>query len=71
MAIHLTKEEKAARYDALQSAIRHTKEMYEKRRDSFDKQYKEAQAQGILGAYSKGQSDAFALAADDLSRWIE
>lgn len=71
MAIHLTEKEKAARYDALQAAVRHTKELYERQRDSFDKQYKEAQAQGILGAYSKGQSDAFALAADDLSRWIE
>lgn len=67
----MTGREKARRYDALQAAIKHTRESYLKRRDDFDKRYRDAQEQGILGAYSKGQSDAFALVVDDLERWLE
>lgn len=67
----LTAKEKAERYDALQVAIKFKLELYVKRRDDFNMQYREAQELGVIGSYSKGQSDAFALVVDDLRRWVE
>lgn len=69
--ITLTKEEKAGRYDALQMAVRITLEGYRKRRDEHDRQYREAQDVGIIGAYSKGLSDAFSHVIADLERWYD
>ena len=66
--IHLTEKEKADRYDALQVVIKHTMEMYKKRRKDADKRYREA---SIIGAYNKGLSDGFGYILDDLERWSE
>ena len=71
MAEHLSNKEKAERYDALQVAIKFRLELYVKRRDDFNKQYREAQEMGVIGSYTKGQSDAFALVVDDLRRLVE
>lgn len=69
--IRLTKEEKAARYDALQSAIQHTIESYQRRRKDMDKRFSDAQEVGVLGAYSKGYADACGMIVDDMGRWVE
>ena len=69
--ITLTTEEKAARYDALQMAIKITLAGYRRRRDEHDRQYKEAVDLGVIGAYTKGLSDAFSHAIADLERWSE
>ena len=69
--IILTTKEKAERYDALQMAIQITLEGYRKRRDTHHRQYKDAQSAGIIGAYSKGLSDAFAHVVNDLERWYD
>lgn len=63
--IKLTKEEKASRYDALQSALNHLKESYQRRRADAEKRYKDAT---VLGAYNKGLSDGFGYILDDLER---
>ena len=65
--INLTVKEKADRFDALQAAFRHTKEMYEKRRNDAGKRYKDA---SVIGAYNKGLSDGFGYIIDDLERWL-
>ena len=65
--IRLTEKEKADRFDSLQVALRHTKDMYEKRRKDVDKWYKNAD---VIGAYNKGLSDGFGYIIDDLERWI-
>lgn len=67
----MTAKEKSSRYDALQVAIKLTLESYRKRAKDSERQYHEANALGLIGAYSKGQSDAFYLAAGDLERWID
>lgn len=67
--ITLTTEEKADRYDALQMAIKITLEGYKRRQKEHDRQYKEAKDLGLIGAYSKGLSDAFCHVIDDLTRW--
>ena len=67
----LTAKEKADRYDALQVAIKFRLELYVKRRDNFNKQYREAQELGLIGSYTKGQADAFALVVEDLRRLVE
>ena len=66
--IHLTEKEKANRYDSLQVAIKHTKEMYERRRKDADQRYRDATP---IGAYNKGLSDGFGYIIDDLERWVE
>ena len=63
--IKLTKEEKASRYDALQIALNHLKESYQRRRADAEKRYKDAT---VLGAYNKGLSDGFGYILDDLER---
>ena len=65
--IVLTDKEKADRFDALQAAFKHTKQMYEKRREDAEKRYKEAT---VIGAYNKGLSDGYGYIIDDLERWI-
>ena len=69
--IHLTKEEKANRYDSLQVAIKHTIDSYKRRRDASEKSYRDAQDVGIIGAYQKGLSDGYSLVVADMERWIE
>ena len=66
--IHLTREEKASRYDSLQVAIKHTIESYKRRRADADRRYRDAD---VLGAYNKGLSDGFGYILDDLERWSE
>ena len=69
--ITLTTKEKADRYDALQMAIKITLEGYRRRRDEHDRQYSEATDVGVIGAYTKGLSDAFSHAIADLERWVD
>ena len=67
--INLTAEEKAARYDALQVAIKYTIKAYKRRRTEALKNY---QAYGALniGAYSRGTADAFGQAVEAMERWV-
>ena len=67
--LRLTTEEKAARYDALQAAIKHTIKAYKRRRTEALKNY---QAYGALniGAYSLGAADAFGQAVEAMERWV-
>lgn len=67
----MNKEEKADRYDALQSAIKHTIESYQRLRKDMDKRYSDAKEVGILGAYNKGYADACDMIVDDMGRWID
>ena len=69
--ITLTTEEKADRYDALQMAIKITLERYRRHRDEHDRQYREMPGVGVIGAYTKGLSDAFSHAIADLERWSD
>ena len=66
--IKLTNAEKAARYDALQAAIKFTIEIYRKR---VEDNCKESKIAGMLGAYHKGLADGFKLALEDLERWAD
>ena len=67
--INLTAEEKAARYDALQVAIKYTIKAYKRRRTEALKNY---QAYGALNiaAYSLGTADAFGQAVEAMERWV-
>jgi len=67
--INLTTEEKAARYDALQAAIKFTIKSYKRRRAEALKNY---QAYGSLniGAYNLGTADAFGQAVEAMERWV-
>lgn len=68
----LTKAEKAARYDALQTAIRYMAKQYRTRRTEYLQRYEAYGADtGIFGAYNKGMSDACEVAAEVLERWVE
>ena len=70
--VALTKEEKSARWDALQVAIRFTAETYRARRQEQLRNYEAYGADtGILGAYSKGMADAYGLMIETLERWTE
>lgn len=66
----LTKAEKAARYDALQVAIRYTAKQCRTRRAECLQRY-EAYGAGTLGAYNKGMADAYELSAEVLERWAD
>lgn len=68
MAIHLTRDEKAKRYDALQVAIKTEREAFMQREKDALQKYKDA---SIIGAYNKGLADAYEQAVDSLGRWIE
>ena len=67
--INLTAEEKAARYDALQVAIKYTIKAYKRRRTEAMKNY---QAYGALniGAYNLGMAEAFGQAVEAMERWV-
>lgn len=68
----LTKAEKAARYDALQTAIRYMAKQYRARRtECLQKCETYGAYTGVLGAYNKGMADAYELAAEVLERWAE
>ena len=68
----LTKAEKAARYDALQAAIRYKAKQYRARRTECLQRYEIYGADtGVLGAYNKGMADAFEVMADVLERLVE
>ena len=68
----LTKAEKAARYDALQVAIRYTLKAYQTRRAECLRNYEAYGADtGVLGAYNKGMADAYEVLAEVLERWVE
>lgn len=69
--IKLTKEEKAARYDALQVAIKHTISAYKKTMDEEYEKYERYGQQGSFGAYSFGFSDGIGFALKDLERWVD
>ena len=69
--ITLTTKEKAARYDALQMAIRITLEGYRKRAGTHDRQYRASDGVGFIGVYAKGLSDAYRHVIADLERWID
>ena len=69
--ITLTTKEKAERYDALQMAIKFNLAGYKRRRDEYDRYYKEAAPLGIKSIYSKGMSDAFNHVIADLERWAD
>ena len=67
--IKFTTEEKAARYDALQTAIKYTIKEYKRRRTEAMKNY---QAYGALniGAYNLGTAEAFGQAVEAMERWV-
>ena len=68
----LTKAEKAARYDALQVAIRYVAKQYRTRRTECLQKYEAYGADtGVLGAYNKGMADAYEVMAEVLERWAE
>ena len=68
----LTKAEKAARYDALQVAIRYMAKQYRTRRTECLQRYEAYGADtGVLGAYNKGMADAYEVSAEVLERWVE
>lgn len=67
--INLTAEEKAARYDALQVAIKYTIKAYKRRRTEALKNYQVYGALNI-GAYSLGTADAFGQAVEQMERWV-
>ena len=68
----LTKAEKAARYDALQVAIRYTLKAYQTRRTECLRNYEAYGADtGVLGAYNKGMADTYGQMIETLERWGE
>ena len=68
----LTKADKAARYDALQAAIRYTTKQYRTQRTACLQRYELYGAKtGVLSAYNKGMADAYELMAEVLERWVE
>ena len=68
----LTKAEKAARYDALQVAIRYMAKQYRTRRTECLQRYEAYGADtGVLGAYNKGMADAYEVSVEALERWVE
>lgn len=68
----LTQKEKAARYDALQTAIRYMAKQYRTRQTECLQRYELYGAKtGVLSAYNKGMADAYGLSAEVLERWVE
>jgi len=66
----LTKAEKAARYDALQAAIKFTSKQLRRRQADALLRH-EINGADVVGSYSKGLADAYELAAEVLERWAE
>ena len=70
--IRLTKDEKSARYDALQTAIRYMAKQYRTSRTECLQRYESYGADtGVLGAYNKGMADAYGKMIETLERWGE
>ena len=69
--IKLTNSEKAARYDALQVAIKHAISAYKKIKDEEYEKYERYGQQGSFGAYCFGFSDGIGFALKDLERWAD
>ena len=65
--IMLTKDEKASRFDALQTAFGITKMLYTERMVSATAKYKDG---SIISAYNKGLADAYEQMIEDIERWI-
>lgn len=68
--IKLTTEEKAARYDALQTTIKYTIKSFNRRKTEGMKNY-EAYGALNLGAYNLGMANAFEQAVEAMERWTE
>ena len=68
--IKLTVQEKAERYDALQTAIKQTIKTYKRRRTEAMKNY---QAYGALniGAYNFGTAETYRMVTEVLERWAD
>ncbi len=70
--IRFTKEEKAARYDALQAAIRFIAKGYRTQRQECMTRYEAYGADtNILAAYNKGMADALGAVVEMLERWSD
>lgn len=68
----LTKQEKTARWDALQAAIRYVVKSYRTRRAECLQRYEAYGADAsVLGAYNKGMADAYEQVSATLERWLE
>ena len=65
--IHLTKEEKVARFDSLQVAFKYAKEKYKDWKRMSDRRNVDG---GVISAYNKGMSDAYESFIRDLERWM-
>lgn len=66
--IVLSEEEKANRYDALQTAIKYTLDRYKKEKKSADSEYDSNRIE-IFGAFHKGRAAAYEEIISDLKRW--
>lgn len=66
--IRLTEQEKASRYDALQTTFKYAIERYQDRQSEAEGHYKGGDP---ISAYNKGQADAFGYIIKDLEMWRE
>lgn len=68
--IKLTAEEKAKRYDALQTAVKYTIKAFKRRQTEGMKNY-EAYVSLNIGAYNLGMAQAYGQAIEALERWSD
>ena len=68
--IKLTVQEKAERYDALQTAIKYTMKDFKRRKNEGLKNY-EAYGALNIGAYNLGMAQAYGNAVEALERWYD
>lgn len=66
----LTVQEKAERYDALQTAIKYTMKDFKRRKTEGLKNY-EAYGALNIGAYNLGMAQAYENAVETLERWYD
>ena len=66
----LTTSEKAKRYDALQTAIKHTIEQWEQFRARCMSNYN-AHTDTQIGAFDYGKAEGLRQAAEAAERWVE
>lgn len=66
----LTVQEKAERYDALQTAIKYTMKDFKRRKNEGLKNY-EAYGALNIGAYNLGMAQAYGNAVEALERWYD
>lgn len=64
--IHLTQEEKADRYDSLQTALKYTIKRYKERQKECEERYVSAD---VISAYNKGQADTYKTIIEDMETW--